>query len=82
MEARDEMVKVQSMEQLKQLVKLFSLLDLHGRIQVNHFPEMSKKMGDKGLWDWAFKDKSSIKEERELAKARMGQFAELFAKKS
>jgi len=82
LDSRDEVLRVQSLEHLKVAQKTFALLDVHGRLQVNHFPDLSKKMGDKGLFDWAFADKSNIKQERVEAEARMRDFAQVFAKKS
>ena len=64
-ELRELQVKETGLEQLKTLTKLFLLTDLDARIQSNHFPEFSKKIGDSGVYDWAFKPKTRVADERD-----------------
>ena len=81
LEQRDEVLRLQSLENLKLAQKTFALLDVHARIQAYHFPDLSKKIGDKGLYDWAFPDTSNLKAERKEAEAGMASFANFLAKK-
>lgn len=82
LEAQDEVLRLQSLESLKLAQKTFALLDIHARIQAYHFPDLSKKIGDKGMFDWAFPDKSTVKTDRKQAEAAMAGFANFLGKKA